>query len=610
MASDWTNPNIPLDVDDSGLATASDALAVIHYLSRTTDNRLPELRPSDEPFVDTNGDGQVSALDALAVINALISFPNAPALVVGIAPESDPDANGVVLESSVTFQGQTTPGVQLSISSTDGQPLGDLAINDPSGRFELSTVLAMGLQEFQFSAIDPRGQRTATTRSVRQGDIITNWNATALNAVREWTTVDNDPYEGRIVPSAPPRVARNLAMIHTAMFDAYAAIEGGFETYLPSLAPPVDASASAAAVEAAFTVSTALYPDADSMAIWNAARRESMAEIEAEAGLEAGVAFGREVGMRMLAERERDGSSDPLESRLQPIGDGDDGGEVAFEWLKSGLQLEPGVWQRTFPGYLPPLLPHWVDVEPFVVDDVTVFRPEAPPPLTSEAYAESIDEVMRLGGLESDIRTADQTEVAIFWADGGGTFTPPGHWNQIAADVLLTQQRTTLENARVFAVLNLALADAGIASWDAKYHYDLWRPIDAIQRAGDDGNPLTRPDEDWRPLLITPPFPTYTSGHSTFSGAADAVLTRLLGDDIGFSSQSDAFASPGQKPLDPTLIVTRYFASFTAAAEEAGKSRIYGGIHFDFDNTAGLQAGRAVGTEVVRTQLRPVLFAS
>jgi hypothetical protein len=148
------------------------------------------------------------------------------------------------------------------------------------------------------------------------------------------------------------------------------------------------------------------------------------------------------------------------------------------------------------------------------------------------------------------------------------------------------------------------LADAGIASWDAKYHYDVWRPIDAIRQADQDGNAATTSESNWIPLLKTPPHPAYTSGHSTFSGAASAVLASLFGDATSFASQTDGHAAPEQRPLDASQIVTRRFDSFTQAAEEAGMSRIYGGIHFNFDNTAGLKLGREVATATLARLLQ------
>ena len=193
-------------------------------------------------------------------------------------------------------------------------------------------------------------------------------------------------------------------------------------------------------------------------------------------------------------------------------------------------------------------------------------------------------------------RTPDQTEIANFWADDEGTVTPPGHWNRIAQTVALQRGTSLAENARLFALLNLTLADAGIACWDSKYTFNFWRPIYGIREADPAMNPGTTPDLDWTPLLTTPAFPTYTSGHSTFSGAAIAALAAYFGtDEVRFANTCDTL--PG---------VSRTFTKFSAAAEEAGKSRIYGGIHWEVDNREGLTCGRAVGEYVARYFLLPV----
>ncbi len=208
-----------------------------------------------------------------------------------------------------------------------------------------------------------------------------------------------------------------------------------------------------------------------------------------------------------------------------------------------------------------------------------------PPALNSAAYTAAFREVKALGGRQGSRRTEDQTQIALFWADIAGTATPPGHWNEIAQTVARQRGITLAENARLFALLNMSLADAGVYCWIIKFNYGFWRPITAIQRADEDGNPDTDADASWEPLIETPPFPSYTSGHSTFSGAAAAVLASFFGTDrVRFTSNSDGL--PG---------VTRTFDGFWAAAEEAGMSRIYGGIHWQFDNTDGLTAGRETG---------------
>src|SRR5262249_9728934 len=217
------------------------------------------------------------------------------------------------------------------------------------------------------------------------------------------------------------------------------------------------------------------------------------------------------------------------------------------------------------------------------------FRPAPPPTLDSADYAAALNEVEAKGRATGSTRTADETQIALFWADGAGTATPAGHWNQIAIQLAAAQGNSPAANARLFAELNVALADSAIACWDAKYHYGEWRPITAIQHADIDTNTQTQSDAAWTPLIVTPNFPTYTSGHSTFSGAAEIVLDSFFGTNVGFTVTTEA---PG--------IGSRAFANLHQAAEEAGQSRILGGIHFQFDNQAGLATGRSVAAYVLQ----------
>lgn len=254
----------------------------------------------------------------------------------------------------------------------------------------------------------------------------------------------------------------------------------------------------------------------------------------------------------------------------------------------------PGVWVPTPPNYAPPIDPQWGLVTPFALTSGGQFQPPPAPAIDSPEYAAAYNEVEAIGGVNSTTRTADQTAIAAFWSDQTGqTFDPPGHWNQIA-EIVATARNTNLENsARTFALLNIALADAGIASWNVKYTDNTWRPVTAI-RAGDAGvNPLVTADPAWTPLWPTPPFPSYVSGHSTFSASAAAVLDSIYGTNV-------AFTDPG----DPTLNLTpRHYTSFDQAAQEAGMSRVYGGIHFSFDNTAGLALGSQIGNYVISHEL-------
>ena len=590
LAADWQNPLNHLDVDGSGLVTPQDALMVINDLNERGSRLL--LLPTGEagppPYLDADGDGSVSPADVLLVVNALNAHPSPIVLAASLSPDSDPDGNGVVLQSQVTVVGQTTPGAlvrattvapfaEADSAAEQAELPGQQQAADASGRFQLTVELSPGTNVVQVEATDPLGRKAAIERVIRYGDVVLNWNASMLNVIRDWTAFSDDPYPNRIVPSQPPMAARNLAMVHAAMYDAVNAIERAHQPYRVDLIAPEGASPVAAAAAAAHRVASNLYRDPDERAVFDAALFESLAVVPDGPAKALGIELGYRVADAILAWRSSDGASS------------------AAAYTPG---IEPGDWNRTFPAFLPPLLPQWPDVTPFAMTGPAQFRPAAPPALDSAEYAAAVDQVMQLGRFDSATRTAEQTEIARFWADGGGTFTPPGHWNQIAADVALAHGTTLADNARLFALLNIALADAGIASWDAKYAYNLWRPIDAIRRADLDGNEATVTDPVWMPLIITPPFPSYTSGHSSFSGAAEAVLSDFFGSDVHFTSQSDGHSSFAQRPLTERQVVTRHFVSFTQAAEEASHSRIYGGIHFDFDSTAGLAVGRAVGAYI------------
>ncbi len=580
MASDWQNASLKRDVDNSSLVTPLDVLLLINNLNTDGSRELPSRsQHTGDPFYDVNGDNFVTPLDALIVINAINNFSDRqPTVVGGLAPASDPNNNGVVLSGNVTINGQSLANsiVTVSLDASDSIPRSIVA--DAEGRFSFELPVAEGLQTVRLSARDDLGRHSVKTFEIRRGNTIQDWNASALDIVRQWTTTSNDPYQGRIVTAQPPLVARNLAMIHAAMFDAANAVTSQYHAYRVALPPQVGASSRAAAAAAAFEVAKSLYSAVDEIAVWQASLDETLAQVPDGTAKTLGIELGQRVGKAILADRINDGAKGS--STYAPT-------------------TEEGKWRRTFPDFLPPLLSQWPKVKPFALTSGDEFRPTPPPAIGSPEYATAVDEAMRLGGFQNSQRTLEQTEIALFWADGGGTATPPGHWNRIATDVTLKQGTNMLETARTFALLNIAMADAGIASWDAKYHYDLWRPIDAIRQADQGGNAGTLGDTAWIPLLKTPPFPTYTSGHSTFSGAASAVLTSLYGDHVVFDSQSDGHLAAEQRPLDPSQIVTRNFTSFNQAAEEAGLSRIYGGIHFNFDDTAGRSLGDRVGRAVL-----------
>jgi hypothetical protein len=249
----------------------------------------------------------------------------------------------------------------------------------------------------------------------------------------------------------------------------------------------------------------------------------------------------------------------------------------------------------TPPAFANYLLPQWGLVTPFAIPGSAAMRPAGPPALSTAKYAEEYDEVKAFGAAVGSARSPEQDLIALFWADGAGTETPPGHWNSVAHDVGAAMGTTMEENARLFALLNIAMADAAICAWDAKYTYHFWRPVTAIRNGDVDDNDATNADPGWSSFIATPPFPDYVSGHSTFSGAAATILARFFGtDEIAFTTGSDFL--PG---------VARDFVRFSDAATEAALSRLYGGIHFRSANNDGLTAGVAIGEWTFERYMQP-----
>lgn len=366
----------------------------------------------------------------------------------------------------------------------------------------------------------------------------------------------------------PPLAARNLAMVHAAIYDAANAVYRTHKPYLTN-EPATRATSAEAAVSVAahFTLSS-LYPK--QQALFDAALDDSLAAVPVGSGKYDGIVLGQAVAEKLVEWRRCDLS------------------EAKSDYRPSyGL----GRWQPTMPDFRPPLLPQLAALRPFAIPNRGKFSLAGPPKLTSAEFVASYQEVKAIGAFNSTTRTREQTEIARFWADGEGTVTPPGHWNRIAQTVAVERRNSLAENARLFAMLNVALADAAICCWEGKYRFDFWRPVTAIRAADRLNNPAMTVDPDWAPLLPTPPFPSYASGHSTFSGAAAAVLQGFFGtDEVRFTSTSDDL--PG---------VVRSFRRFSTAADEAGISRIYGGIHWDFDNRDGLANGQTIGEYVSRS---------
>ena len=246
------------------------------------------------------------------------------------------------------------------------------------------------------------------------------------------------------------------------------------------------------------------------------------------------------------------------------------------------------------------LLPEWDRVDPFAPATEDIVLPPGQPAFGSPDYSDQLEEVRRFGGLvDTDVtpveRTEDQTEIAQFWAyDRPDTFRPPGQWNEIAQEVALDEGNSLEENALLFAQLNVAMADASIVTWDAKYAFEQLRPVTAIRNADDDNNSNTIQDTEWEPLLDTPNFPDYISGHSAFGGAAAGVLEDFFGEEVNFEVPSQEL--PG---------VTREYtslgssSSFEIAARENADSRLFGGVHVEVSNADGVEIGLDVANAIL-----------
>jgi hypothetical protein len=339
-----------------------------------------------------------------------------------------------------------------------------------------------------------------------------------------------------------------LALMSLAIDESVNAVHHTHRPYL--LAPSTrfaNASPAAAATSAAHQILTSLYPQQH--APFDALLDSSLTTVPDGPSKEQGVRLGRAVADLVLAARQ---------------GDGSDTAPSPYE-----VRHEPGSYQLVPATLKAPVFTHWAAVTPFVLRHAAQFQPDEFPELTSRSYTDALDEVRRLGDANSTERSADQTEIARFWSGPAQNY-----WNEIAQTVAVQQGLPLERAAELFAVLDLGIADGVIAFYDAKYHYNLWRPITAIQAA----------DPSWQPLLPTPPDPSYPGAHSVISATAAGALRCVLGtNDISFTVTSPTL--PG---------VTRNFASLTDAAREAGFSRTLGGVHFSFDDTAGQTLGHSI----------------
>lgn len=448
---------------------------------------------------------------------------------------------------------------------------------------------------------------------------LVRWNNIAIDAsgLDHTPVPDGDP---RIFGEqlGPGRSAKAMAIVHIAMFDAINAIEGGFRSFTGIPRVQDDTSVDSAIAQSAHDTLIAVFPS--QTAAFDEELAEDLSNIPSSQAKTRGIALGHQAAAAILAMRSNDGSAHAEPVLVQNGGD----------WVTSNL---PGRWRQDPISLIRLALGgHWSEVDPFVLQSASQFRTPAPPSLTSQAYTTAFREVKRLGGdgiVTPTERTADQTHIGIFWAYDGtpSLCAPPRLYNQIAltvADVKNTNK--VLDLARLLALVNASMADAGIAAWESKYHYDFWRPVGGIREADPgtgplgqgDGNPNTLGDVTFSPLgapasnlngpNFTPPFPAYPSGHATFGGALFETLRNFYKTDhIRFTFVSDEFngvtvGNDGQvRPFLP-----RTFKRLSEAEEENGQSRIYLGIHWSFDKTEGIAQGRKVADYVFENAFRRV----
>ena len=397
-----------------------------------------------------------------------------------------------------------------------------------------------------------------------RADVVLDWNQIAVSTLVS---------QGQ----SPFTQARFMAITQLAVFEAVNAITGDYKPYLGTVVAPAGASADAAAVTAAYQVLKNYFPLASNL---DPAYAASLAVIPNGPAKSGGIATGQAAAAQMIALRLDDGSSPPQ--------------------FYVPASNDPGVWQLT------PSCPaaggiffQWQNVTPFGVPSVpgspawiARFAPDPPPALTSDRYARDYNEVKRVGNVSSDLteRPQDRADVARFYAAASPSFV----FNLAARQVAVAEASTSSENARAFALLNMATNDSLVASFWTKYHYNFWRPETAIFEGDFDSNAKTDGDVTFVPYIRTPCFPSYPSNHGSAGNGAAEVLRRVYGEG-GHAINLTIPAVPG---------VTLHYTRFMQITDDISDARIYGGIHFRFDQEAGADLGRDIGSYVYKHNLR------
>jgi hypothetical protein len=384
-------------------------------------------------------------------------------------------------------------------------------------------------------------------------DAVTDW-----DAIMEKTVMGADPFSQ----------LRSAVIMHLAVFEAVNSIVGDYEPCFRRIPAPPGASPEAAAIAAAHRSLLALHPNR--AAALDALRNKSLAAIPDGPSKNSGIAVGKAAANTILALRANDGSSGV--SPYTP-------------------RTTPGNWRPTPPDFTPAFQPNLGKVATLGIENGAQFRLKPPPDLRSRRYARDYNEVKKVGQMNWTERPRNRTDVARFYG-----VTDTELYLIAARQVSKAQGKTLSENARIFALLSIAIWDGAIACFDSKYLYNFWRPITAIRAGAADGNPKTDADLKWMPLIPTPPFPSYPSGHATFGAAARRVLEEVFG--------ARGHSITLTNPLLPD--VTLHYTSWKQITDDINESRIYGGVHYRFDQEAGASLGKRVGAYILQHKLRPV----